>query len=162
MRPVQRIKHVVDAQGSVTATPGNVPILKVVDARSTPFDPTEVLVGETVNAIFMSVFMIGSTGAPVSGPAEWYFAKSRSSQDIVVDFPNPGATGASDLRNQIFHEEKGLPGSGDGTPMVFKGVIAIPRGTRRMRSGDQLFFKVIANGSDVNNFCIKAIYNSFS
>ncbi len=159
---IQSVKHVVDSSGAFTATAGNIPLSKTVVARSVPFDPVEIVLGETVNAMFISLYAIGSTGAPLSGPIDWYIAKARSDQDIVSDFPNPGQTGISALRSQILHEEKGLSGSGDGTPMVFKGVIVIPRGMRRTREGDQFFIKIIASGADSNNFCIKAIYKSFS
>ncbi len=76
--------------------------------------------------------------------------------------PDPANAGISKVRNQIIHMEKGLAGSGDGTPMAFKGVIAIPRGMRRMREGDQ--WNIVLNSKDATNdatFCLKAIYKSW-
>ncbi len=163
---IHSIKHVVDTSGALSGAGVSTSVLaKVVDARSTPFDPSECVVSETVNGFFISIFVIGATGAPLNGPIDWYIAKARSSQAPPPggDFPTPGATGGSDLRNQIFHEEKGLAGSGDGTPMVFKGVIVVPRSMRRMRSGDQFF--VSLRSADITNdatFCVKGIYKSFS
>ncbi len=159
---VQRIKHVVDTSGGLTSTAAIVPLATGVNVRTDPFNPSECLTGETVNGIYISFFIIGSTGAPLTGPIDWYIAKLRNGQSTTVDFPVPGNTGPSLVRNQIFHEEKGLSGSGDGTPMVFKGVIAVPSGMRRMREGDQIFIKAKSNGADENSFCIKAIYKSLS
>ncbi len=159
---IHSLKHVIDVQGSLVSTASVVPLADAVVTRASVFNPTEIEVGETVNAIYLTFYIIGSTGAPLSGPIDWFIAKLRSGQSTTVDFPVPGQTGASSVRNQIFHEEKGLSGSGDGTPMVFKGLIVIPRGMRRFREGDQIFIKAKANGADENSFCIKAIYKSFS
>ncbi len=161
---VHSVKHIVDVSGALTGGASSVfNISKVVNARSDPFDPTECVVGENVNGIFLSVFVIGATGAPLNGPIDWYIAKARNAQNIVSDFPNPQATGISPMRSQIFHEEKGLAGSGDGTPMAFKGVIVIPPGMRRQRDGDQFFLKVRSEDATSDaQFCVKAIYKSFS
>ncbi len=162
MAPIQSIKHVVDQSGGLTDVASIITVASGVNVRSDPFSPEEVTIGETINGIFLSFFIIGASGAPLSGPIDWFIAKLRNGQSPTVDFPVPGATGASMVRNQIFHEEKGLSGSGDGTPMVFKGVIAIPKNMRRMREGDQIFIKAKSNTGDTNNFCVKVIYKSFS
>ncbi len=163
-RPIQRVKHVVDSEGTTSTVASITSLASIVVQRAVgAFVPTEVVLGNTVNALFITVFAIGSTGAPIDGSVNWYIAKRRAGQDSLTDFPEPGNTGISQVRNQIFHEEKGVPGSGDGTPMVFKGVIAIPKGMRRFREGDSLFIKISNTqaGGD-STFCIKAIYNEFS
>ncbi len=107
--------------------------------------------------------MLGATGGGLNGSLNWYIAKARSGQAPGADFPDPGSTGVSDMRNQIFHEEKGLAGSADGTPMAFKGVVVIPRSMRRMREGDQLFVKLRSTDNmNDTNFCVKVIFKSFS
>ncbi len=157
---VQRVKHVIDSEGVATAIRSDTPLAIVVNSKTTPTVITENLVGSTINAFFLSVFGIGATGTGVSGSVNWYLAKLRGGQ-AVSDLPNPGETGTSDLRNQIIHEEKGVPGSADGTPMVFKGVIVVPRGMRRNRSGDEWHLIFRSATSDAN-FCVKAIYNEFN
>ncbi len=116
--------------------------------------------GSRVSSFYLSIFVIGSTGAPIDGSINWYIAKQRSGQD-AADFPTPSATGTSTVRNQIIHEEKGLSGSGDGTPMAFKGVIRIPRGMQRLREGDKMFLRLRINGTIPATFCIKIIYKSY-
>ncbi len=161
---IHSIKHVIDSEGALTGASSSTNVFATaVVARNTVFNPAEVVVGETVNGIFLSIFMIGATGSGQDGSLNWYIAKSRSGQLPGADFPDPGSTGISDLRNQIFHEEKGLAGSADGTAMAFKGVVVIPRSMRRMREGDQLFIKLRSTDAVNNvNFCIKSIYKSFS
>ncbi len=158
---IHSFKHVIDTSGGLTSTKSIVSLALGVEVKTVD-SPNQVLVGETINGIYLSIFIIGSTGAPLEGPLDWYIAKARAGQNQNTSFPDPGNTGISDVRNQIIHEEKGLSGSGDGTPMVFKGVIAIPKGMRRMREGDEIIVQLKATGADAPNFCVKAIYKSFS
>ncbi len=163
MAPIQSVKHVIDTEGALTGgTTSDVPLSVTVESRASPFNPVELDIGEQVNGFFLSIFLIGAGGAGVAGSINWYIGKARAGQ-AISSFPAPANTGVSDLRNQIFHEEKGLVGSADGTPMAFKGVVVVPKGMRRTRSGDQFFIKLRAtdNVNDVN-FCVKAIYKSFS
>ncbi len=162
LMPVNKIKHVVDNFGNLSGGVVSViPQVTTVVADSAVFNPAEVKLARTINAFFVSIFVIGSTGAPLNGSIDWYIAKVRSGQTFG-SFPDPGQTGISDVRNQIFHEEKGLAGSGDGTAMAFKGVIVVPRGMRRMREGDVFLLKL--KSGDVTSdatFCTKFIFNSF-
>ncbi len=160
---IHSIKHVIDSAGVLSgAAISTTPIATAVNAQSAIFNPVEIVLGHTVNGFFLSVFIIGATGAPLNGSIDWYIAKLRGGQTIG-DLPAPNNVGISDLRNQIFHQEKGLAGSGDGTPMAFKGVVVVPKSMRRVRSGDQ--FVIALSSADATNdaeFCIKAIYKSFS
>ncbi len=164
MPPLTSIKHVVDTEGALSGGAQSIVTIATTGAvRSSPFNPVENIVGDHVNAIFLSIYLIGATGSGQSGAINWYIAKNRFGQSTTTNFPDAGNTGVSLVRNQIFHEEKGLAGSADGTPMAFKGVIMVPKGMRRMREGDGFFIKL--NSTDITNdvnFCVKAIYKSFS
>ncbi len=162
IHPVNSIKHVIDSEGALSGGVKSDTVVSVAVPNVDPvtFVPGNVRVGATVNGIFLSIFIIGATGAGNTGSINWYIGKRRTGQAGV--FPNPGETGVSTVRNQIFHEEKGLAGSADGTPMAFKGVVAIPRSMRRMREGDAIIVSV--RGTDATtdyNFCVKAIYKSY-
>ncbi len=161
---VHSVKHVLDTNGVLAAGAKTiVPLSKVVNARTEPFDPVELVVGENVNGIYLTVYALGASGAGQDGSINWYFAKARTGQDTTADFPTAGLTGTSEIRSQILHQEKGIAGSADGTPMVFKGVIVIPRGMRRQRAGDQYFVSLFNTDATNNvNFCLQAIYKSFS
>ncbi len=161
-RPVNSIKHILDVSGVLTGGVASVANIAVAvpNADTTTFKPGDIRVGGTVNGFFLSIFVIGATGAPLNGPIDWYIMKTHDGQD--AGNPAPGATGVSSRRNQIIHEEKGLAGSGDGTPMAFKGVVAVPRGMRRFREGDGWRVTIVsADATSDAQFCIKAIYKSY-
>ncbi len=158
--PINSVKHIIDTEGILTGAAQSLnPIAVTVPNVSTAaFKPGDIRIGGTINAFFISLFIIGSTGAPLVGSLNWYLIKLHAGQSG----PAPGNTGVSQLRNQIIHEEKGLSGSGDGTPMAFKGVIVIPRGMRRMRDGDKWELRILSSdASSDGQFCLKAIYKSF-
>ncbi len=164
LAPINSIKHIIDTSGTLLmdSTVVNVPIcVAVPNVDTSVFKPGDVRVGAKVNGFFLSIFALGSTGAGIGpGSINWYISKAHSNQ---TGFPAPGVTGVSTLRNQIFHEEKGLAGSQDGTPMIFKGVIAVPRGMRRMREGDSFNIRLnVENTATADGqFCLKAIYKSY-
>ncbi len=163
LRPVNSIKHILDSEGQLTGgiTSTNVIAVAVPNVDTSVFKPGDIRVGATVNGFFLSIFVIGATGGPVNGSVNWYIMKQHAGQ-TGADTPAPGQTGVSMLRNQIIHEEKGLVGSGDGTAMAFKGVVAIPKSMRRMREGDSWTIRI--NSIDATTdaqFCIKAIYKSY-
>ncbi len=146
-------------QSSGVASQVNVAVA-VPNVDPAVFKPGDVRVGAKVNALFISIFILGATGAGQGpGSINWYISKLHDGQTG----PTPGQTGTSKIRNQIFHEEKGLAGSQDGTPMAFKGVIVVPRGMRRMREGDVIQISLAQSASSTadNNFCLKAIFKSF-
>ncbi len=156
---INSVKHILDAEGAlVTATPSTNNIAVVVDTPTDPFKPGDVNLGSKIYSIFLTIFIIGSTGAPINASQNWLIGKLRSGQTLL---PAPSNAGTSDLRSQILHMEKGLVGSGDGTAMAFKGVIKIPKGMQTMRSGDLI--QVRLENSDTTNtqFCLRAIYKSY-
>ncbi len=162
LHPVNSIKHIIDSDGVLNAAAASqVPIcVAVPNVDTTTFKPGDVRVGAKVNAFFISVFVIGATGAPLNGSINWFIWKEHEGQAVTP--PQPGQTGVSKIRNQIIHEEKGLAGSGDGTPMAFKGVVVVPRGMRRMREGDTWHIRLLSqDATNDATFCVKAIYKSF-
>ncbi len=152
-------KHILDSEGALTTnTPSTNPIAVTVVQDSDPFKPGDIVLGSKIFAFFITVFIIGSTGAPIAGSQSWLLGKLHSGQ---AGLPAPSNVGTSPIRNQVIHQEKGLVGSGDGTAMAFKGVIKVPKGMQTMREGDQWQIRVENTDTVNTNFCMRAIYKSF-
>jgi len=148
----------VDTTGALTSTSSNNAVATAVpNLDPDTFAPAEVRVGSTINGFFIIVNVIG--GATVTGAIDWYIVQQRTGQ--AASIPTPGATGGSQIRNQIIHEEKGVPGTAAGTPHIFKGVIVVPKSMRRVREGDSWRVLLKTTSPDVGVFCLKAIYKSF-
>ncbi len=159
-RPINSVKHVIDVVGTTLGgTTSDVPL--VLGQRGTDLaSPTEVETGSTVSSIFLSLFFLGETGG-ASGLVDWFIYKNPNGNVSPPELPVPGNSGVSNMRNKIFHEEKGLAATQDGTPMVFKGVIKIPSRFRRIGDNDKFELRILTEIGFNAQFCVKAIYKSY-
>ncbi len=131
-------------------------ILTATDVGAPSTSVTACPIGATVHSFFLSIFILGDSGS-ASGLVDWYLIKLPAG---TTSFPNPGATGLNDQVRFIFHEEKGLFATQDGTPMVFKGVVKIPPRFRRVGRGDSWAI-IIRTADSSAEFCVKAIYKYY-
>ncbi len=119
---------------------------------------TECEQGSSIGALYLSIFVLGDTGSS-SDLADWYLYKNPGGQWTTGQLATPGNTGGSKMRRFIFHEEKGIFATQDGTPMVFKGVIKIPPRFRRCGEDDTWNLKLLSPGTAT--FCVKCIYKEY-
>ncbi len=153
-RPIDSVKNILDNSGNLTAnTEAEIQIATAVNTYTGA--TTECQVGSKILAFFLSIHIMNDA-TQAAGSTDWFLAKRHGGQ-VYTDFPSPEATGGSVVRNQIFHEEKALPGGTSGPGMHFQGVIKVPRGQQRVREGDIWFISVI-DQSQAGKFCLKAIY----
>jgi len=129
----------------------------------------EVDKGSKIYGLYLSLFFI-SEGGEVANEVplmDWYIIKDAGNQMAstfdATHLPTPGSTGTHENKRFILHTEKGLTGGGDaslsGVPMVFKGVIKIPKGMQTFRMGDTL--KLIARSNFAVKYCYQAIYKYY-
>ncbi len=163
LRPVNSIKNVVELSGILAATTDTI-LLTAVTAVDSPALAVlqDVEKGCTINSIFISLFFY-SEGGEVANEVplvDWYIWKNNANQSTGAEIPTPGATGANPLKRYILHQEKGLAGGGDasltGVPMVFKGVIKLPRTFKRMGLDDRI--QIVGRSNFATKFCVQAIY----
>ncbi len=158
LRPINRIKHVIDAQGGVVSpTQG---VVNLVAATDTPVlaNTNEVETGSTVNGIYLKVEVSSNDSTAL---ANFYIMIVKNPGGNLT-FPNANAVGANDNKRYVIHQEMVmLQRLVDGNPRtVFNGVIAIPRGYRRMGPGDFLQLFMHAPGNNVD-FCVQCHYKEF-
>ncbi len=161
LRPINSFKHVIDSSGTLTmGTVSEIPIASATTNDRDPASPTQIAIGSRITSFYISVFVLGTTGSS-SSLVDWHLFKSPGSAVITASKPTPGNVGVSNLRRFVFHEEKGLAATQDGTPMVFKGVIKIPPRFRRMGDDDVWFIRLLAADADMS-FCVKVIYKDYA
>ncbi len=159
LRPIHRIKHVIDAEGTATSTNSLVNLIKTVDAPVLT-SPTEVETGSKVNGIYLHVEVSHTSG---TGRPNIYIIiyKDPGGNLSVID---PTAVGISDDKRYVIHQEMIMMSgdAGNGLPRpIFNGVIVIPKGYRRMGPNDVLKFVVVTKGSVQADFCLQAHYKEF-
>ncbi len=166
LRPVVSTKNVIETSGILAAGVNTVALTLIDTADSASLAVSNsVERGSKVNGIFLSIFFY-TEGGEVANEVplvDWYILKNNGDSLAgfgVNDLPIPGSSGISDNKRYIFHTEKGLAGGGNaslaGVPMVFKGVIALPRGFRKMNANDRVI--IVARANFATKFCIQSIY----
>ncbi len=159
LRPINRIKHVVDLQGA-TALGVNTDI-EIANATDTPTlaATDSVETGCTINGVFIVLEVSLFSGSALPNV---YFALYKNPGDNLV-MPSPNIVGASDNKRFVIHQEMVML-DGDNAASIprtlFKGVVVIPRGYRRFGPDDRLFIKILSPGRIVN-FCFQAHYKEF-
>ncbi len=91
--PINSVKHILDVEGVLTGGIGSQSTLAIgvpnVDAAV--FKPGDIRTGGTINGMFLSVFVIGASGAALIGAIDWLLCKTHEGQTA----PTPGQTGTS-------------------------------------------------------------------
>ncbi len=160
IRPVQRIKHVVDLSGTPSAgTQTNNIIVKAVDAPVLA-NTTEVITGSKINGIYLKVVVSCKTTVADIIP-NVYMAIQKNPGDNLSK-PAVASIGSNDVKNSIIHQEMIMVQNATaGNPAtLFNGVIVIPKGMRRFAPNDRLY--VLINAPQiVRTECIQAHYKEF-
>jgi len=161
LRPVHRIKHVVDGEGTVDGTANVVfDLISTVDAPVLA-QVNQVETGAKVNGIYLRVEVSHTSGA---GRPNIYMAIFKNPGNNLTK-PAPNAIGGSDDKRYVIHQEMLMMSgdAGNGLPRpLFNGVIAIPRGYRRMGPSDRLQLILKCGTSAVNaDWCVQCHYKEF-
>ncbi len=158
LRPINRIKHVVDnQQGVPLGTIGFKEVIKTVDSPVLA-NPQEVQTGSTVNGIYLKVECYATTSGALSN-VYMLVAKNPGNN---LSLPNPNVVGTNDNKRYVIHQEmimlQKVTNSNPRT--LFNGVIVIPKGYRRFGPQDVLIVNVLAPGVNID-LCMQCHYKEF-
>ncbi len=158
LRPVNRIKHVVDIQGAVALGVKDTQILASTTDTPTVAGITSVETGCTINGIYLVVEVYGTSSGALSNIYMLVFKNPGNN----LTTPTPNTVGANDDKRYVIHQEmvmvqKVTPSN---PRTLFKGVIAIPKGYRRFGPADRLQVVFLAPGINFD-FCLQCHYKEF-
>ncbi len=158
LRPVHRIKHVVDSQFALTVgQEGDLNLIEAVDAPVLA-NTDEVETGSKVNGIYLKVEITATSSAAL---ANAYLVVFKNPGGNIADL-TPNTVGANDNKRFAIHQEMVMlqKQSGSNPRTLFNGVIAIPRGYRRFGPNDLLRMTVLAPGVTLD-VCVQCHYKEF-
>ncbi len=160
VRPIQRIKHVIDSSGTVTAAANlAIDLVKATDTPTLAVTNT-VITGSKVNGIYLKV-EVSPNETDAGAIPNVYMAvyKNDNGAGAII---NPSGVGSNAIKKNVIHQEMVMLNNlAGGNPRVlFNGVIVIPKGMRRMGTDDEL---VIVLRSTALNFayCLQCHYKEF-
>ncbi len=163
LRPVHRIKHVIDSQFATGVdTQVNVTLVFAVDAPVLA-NTTEVEVGSKVNGIYLRAEFSATSSAAL---ANLYMIVTKNPGNNLT-LPTANLVGANDNKRFVIHQEMVMlqkeptaDALGGNPRTVFNGVIVLPRGYRRMGPGDTLVASFLSPGVTTDG-CIQCHYKEF-
>ncbi len=159
LRPVNRIKHVVDFQAAIAlGTGGNHTLIQSTDTP-TLGATNSCQTGSTVNAIYLHVEVVNTGVAGVLANAYLYVWKNPGGN---LSRPANNLVGSSDNKKYVIHQEMVMLQMVDNSNprTLFNGVIVIPRGYRRNGPNDILELQIFSPGVELN-YCIQCHYKEF-
>ncbi len=159
IRPVQRIKHVIDKQAATAAgTPDDTILITATDTPTIAATNT-VITGAKINGIYLRVEAVNTGVAGVLANGYLMVFKNPGGN---LTFPNPNVVGSNDNKKYVIHQEMLMFQMVDNSNprTLFNGVIVIPRGYRRFGPNDTLEVRIFSPGVEMN-FCIQCHYKEF-
>ncbi len=156
LRPVNRIKHVVDQQFGLAL--GTVLPIVIAETSDTPdlANTDEVETGSFVKSFFCSIEVVNTGTAGVLANAYAMFFKNPGGN---LTMPNPNVVGASDNKRYVFHQEMIMLQMVDNSNprTLFKGTLKVPKHLQRMGPNDILGVNLLAPGVEING-CVQIHY----
>ncbi len=163
LRPINRIKHVVDFQ---IAVPLDVALPNIIaHAKDNPVLSlkADCAIGSKINAFYITTEVVADDTSTTSTP-NFYWMLYKNPGSAIGTFPNANTVGTSDLKKFVIHQEMVMINStGGGNPRnVFKGVIVIPKGMRRMAPDDSWNIQLFIPSTGVKCIsCTQVHYKEF-
>ncbi len=160
IRPVNRIKHVVDASSSLAAgVQANNVIVGATDTPSLAVT-NSVQTGSKVNGIYLRVEIAADELVANAIPNCYLLVTKIPGGNLSA--PDADAVGSSDNKRFVIHQEMVMfenRDSGNGRTL-FNGVIVIPKGYRRFAPNDTLVLSILSPSVDIKE-CHQVHYKEF-
>ncbi len=158
LRPVNRIKHVIDRQSAVTAGSGEDTFLANTTDVPQLSDSDGVETGSKINGIYLKV----EANATTSGALANFYMYVAKNPGANLTLPEANAVGTSNNKKYIIHQEMIMfqQQSGSNPRTVFNGVITIPKLYSRNGPNDRIIMRVFSPGVNVN-YCLQCHYKEF-
>ncbi len=162
LRPVQRIKHIVDQNATLAAN--TTLVVPLVSATDTPtIGVTDsVITGSKVYGIYIKAVVASNEAIDLGAIPNFYIA-IRKNPAGALGVPGINSLGDSDDKRYVLHQEMSMienKGQGSNPTVMFNGVVAIPKGFNRMGPGDVIEFIWFCPALNTA-VCLQAHYKEF-
>ncbi len=162
LRPINRIKHVVDQSATVAAAA--VGGFSVALAKDNPpqSETSSVETGCKINGFYIRVEVASNEAIDLGAIPNVYMMLAKNPGGNVT-MPEPNAVGANDNKRFVIHQEMSMienKGQGSNARTLFNGVIVVPKGMRRMGPNDEWRIAVLCPALNTAQ-CVQIHYKEF-
>ncbi len=162
LRPVNRIKHVVDSSATLAANTSLVSSIAVAGDTPTQGVTNSCQTGAKVNGLYFKIEVASNEAISLGVIPNVYLIIGKNPGGNLV-MPAANAVGANDNKRFIYHQEMVMienKGQGSNGRTLFNGVVVIPKGVRRLGPQDIIFTSVISPALDIA-ICSQVHYKEF-
>jgi len=162
LRPINRIKHVIDSSATVAGAVVSEFVLATATDTPTLGSNPSVETGSKINGFYIR-FEAASNEAISAGAIPNFYLAVFKNPGGNLTMPSPNAVGVSDNKRFYIHQEMTMlenKGQGSNARTIFNGVVAVPRGMRRMGPLDEWRVQTLCPALDTAQ-CFQAHYKEF-
>ncbi len=162
LRPINRIKHVVDSSATVAANTGHFISLALATDTPTLANTIGVETGCQVHGIYIKLEAASNEAIDLGAIPNFYMYVWKNPGGNVSR-PSATAVGADDSKRFVFHQEMTMienKGQGSNPRTIFNGVVVIPKGFSRFGPNDLLEIVLICPAL-ATAICLQAHYKEF-
>ncbi len=162
LRPINRIKHVVD--NALTVVAGSPIAFGIALATDTPTlgVASSVETGSKINGFYIRLEVASNEAQDIGAVPNAYFYLWKNPGSNLTR-PSANAVGTNDNKRFVIHQEMTMienTGFGGNGRTLFNGVIVVPKGMRRMGPTD-LWEAVVLAPALNTAICIQVHYKEF-
>ncbi len=162
LRPINRIKHVVDTSATIAAAATGDFVIASATDTPTLGNAISVETGSKINAFYIRFEVASNEAIDLGAIPNFYFYLWKNTGNNLI-FPPPNAVGTNDNKRFVIHQEMSMienKGQGSNPRTMFNGVIVIPKGMRRMGPNDEWAIKTLCPALDTAQ-CVQVHYKEF-
>ncbi len=162
LRPVNRIKHVVDNSATIGAGAAGAFTLALATDTPTLANTAGVETGSKINGFYIRFEVASNEAIDLGAIPNFYFMVWKNVGGNLTT-PVPNAVGGNDNKRFVIHQEMTMienKGQGSNARTVFNGVVVVPKGMRRMAPNDQWLVQTICPALDTAQ-CVQSHYKEF-
>ncbi len=162
LRPIVRIKHVVDSSATVAANTGHFITLALATDTPTLGNTVGVETASKVHGIYLRVEAASNEAIDLGAIPNFYMYVWKNPGGNISR-PSATAVGADDSKRFVLHQEMSMienKGQGSNPRTIFNGVVVIPKGMNRFGPNDLLEIVIICPAL-ATAVCIQCHYKEF-
>ncbi len=162
LRPINRIKHVIDQSATIAAAAQVNFILALSTDTPTLGAITSVETGSKINGFYIRFEVASNEAIDLGAIPNFYFYVWKN-PGANLTAPGANAVGGNDNKRFIIHQEMTMienKGQGSNARTVFNAVVVIPKGMRRMGPGDIWEIQTLCPALNTAQ-CLQAHYKEF-
>ncbi len=162
LRPINRIKHVVDSSSTIAAATTSFVTLALATDTPTLAATANVETGSKINGFYIRMEVASNEAIDLGAIPNFYMYVFKNVGGNLTR-PTPNAVGANDNKRFVIHQEMTMienKGQGSNARTVFNGVVVCPKGMRRMAPNDTWQLVFLSPALDIA-VCVQCHYKEF-